>query len=140
MQVKRERSEGYAPTMPVGSILLVEDEESVREVIETVLRAEGYEVVSARHGSEALDVLRGGFRPCIIILDLMMPVMDGWQFRGEQLRDPELLKIPTVVYSAVGEIDEAVETLNVAGGFQKGDFAEMLRFVAQFCPRPAGSF
>ncbi len=118
-------------------ILLVEDEDEVREVIETVLRSEGYDVTPVRHGREALDVLRRGLRPCIIILDLMMPVMDGWQFRAEQLRDSELLKIPTVVYSAIGGIDEAVESLNVAGGFQKGDFAEMLRFVAQFCPRPA---
>lgn len=118
-------------------ILLVEDEDEVREVIETVLRSEGYDVTPVRHGREALDVLRRGLRPCMIILDLMMPVMDGWQFRTEQLRDSELLKIPTVVYSAIGEIDEAIESLNVAGGFQKGDFAEMLRFVAQFCPRPA---
>jgi CheY-like chemotaxis protein len=140
MHPKREQSEGWPPTLPIGAILLVEDEDSVREVIETVLRGEGYDVVCARDGSEALDVLRSGFRPCIIILDLMMPVMDGWQFRTEQLSDPELLKIPTVVYSAVGDIDEAVESLNVAGGFQKGDFAEMLRFVAQFCPRRSGSF
>jgi len=140
MEAKRERSEGGPPTLPLGAILLVEDEDAVREVIETVLREEGYEVLSARHGSEALEVLRRGFRPCIIILDLMMPVMDGWQFRSEQLRDAELLKIPTVVYSAVGDLDEAVATLNVAGGFQKGDFAEMLRFVAQFCPRRAATF
>ena len=50
-----------------------------------------------------------------------------------QLDDPELLKIPTVVYTAVGNVRETVEKLNVAGGFEKGDFAEMLRFVAQFC-------
>jgi len=123
-----------SPTLPAGVILLVEDEASVREVIEAVLQDEGYRVVCTENGAEALEILRSGLRPCIIILDLMMPVMDGWQFRAAQLRDPELLKIPTVVYSAVGEIDEAVEKLNVAGGFQKGDFAEMLRFVAQFCP------
>jgi CheY-like chemotaxis protein len=122
------------PTLPAGVILLVEDEASVREVIEAVLHDEGYRVVSTVDGAEALDVLRKGLRPCIIILDLMMPVMDGWQFRAHQMRDAELLKIPTVVYSAVGNVEEAVETLNVAGGFQKGDFAEMLRFVAQFCP------
>src|SRR5262249_35831166 len=91
--------------------------------------------VCATNGADALTVLRGGLRPCMIVLDLMMPVMDGWQFRAEQLNDPELLKIPTVIYSAVGRIDEAVETLNVAGGFQKDDFAEMLRFGAHFCPR-----
>lgn len=120
--------------MPAAVILLVEDEASIREVIEAVLQAEGYRVVCTVNGSDALDILRSGLRPCMIILDLMMPVMDGWQFRAAQLRDPELLKVPTVVYSAVGNIRETVEKLNVAGGFEKGDFAEMLRFVAQFCP------
>jgi CheY-like chemotaxis protein len=122
------------PTLPAAVILLVEDEPPIREVIEAVLQAEGYEVVCTANGCDALDVLRAGLRPCIIILDLMMPVMDGWQFRGAQLRDPELLKIPTIVYSAVGNVRESVEELNVAGGFEKGDFAEMLRFVEQFCP------
>lgn len=123
-----------SPTSPARVILLVEDEASVREVIEAVLQDEGYRVVCAENGVDALEVLESGLRPCIVILDLMMPIMDGWQFREVQMRDPELLKIPTVVYSAVGDIDQAVERLNVAGGFQKGDFGEMLRFVAQFCP------
>jgi CheY-like chemotaxis protein len=123
-----------APRRPPATILLVEDEEAIREMTEAVLQSEGYSMVSTGNGADALDVLREGVRPCMIILDLMMPVMDGWQFRTAQLRDPELLKIPTVVYTAVGNVREAVETLNVAGGFEKGDLAEMLRFVAQFCP------
>jgi len=131
---KRESSDSNAPTLPAAVILLVEDEASMREVIEAVLQEEGYSVVCTVNGADALDILRSGLRPCVIILDLMMPVMDGWQFRAAQLEDSELLKIPTVVYSAVGNINEAVQTLNVAGGFQKGDFTEMLRFVAQFCP------
>jgi len=134
MQFSGEPSDSRAPTLPEAVILLVEDEASMREVIEAVLHEEGYRVVCSDNGADALDVLRSGLRPCIIILDLMMPIMDGWQFRAAQLGDSELLKIPTVVYSAVGNVSEAVETLNVAGGFQKGDFAEMLRFVAQFCP------
>src|SRR5690606_32731818 len=127
-------SNAGAPPRPPATLLLVEDEEAIREVMEAVLQAEGYCVVSTGNGADALDVLRDGLRPCMIILDLMMPVMDGWQFRLAQLRDPELLKIPTVVYTAVGNVRETVENLNVAGGFEKGDFAEMLRFVAQFCP------
>jgi CheY-like chemotaxis protein len=126
-------SSSGAPALPPAVILLVEDEAAIREVSEAVLEAEGYRVVSACNGSDALDVLRAGLRPCMIILDLMMPVMDGWQFRQAQLGDPELLKIPTVVYTAVGNVRETVEKLNVAGGFEKGDFSEMLRFVGQFC-------
>ncbi|HEY8516723.1 MAG TPA: response regulator [Candidatus Binatia bacterium] len=135
MESKDESSRARGHTLPTPLVLLIEDEDSVREAIAAVLDTEGYRVRTARHGREALEMLRGGLRPCMIILDLMMPVMDGWQFRAEQLRDPELLKIPTVVYSAVGNIDEAIEHLNVAGGFEKGDFTEMLHFVAQFCPR-----
>ena len=127
-------SNAGAPRRPPATILLVEDEPAIREVMEAVLQAEGYGVVSAGNGADALDVLRDGLRPGMIILDLMMPVMDGWQFRMAQLRDPELLKIPTVVYTAVGNVRETVEELNVAGGFEKGDFTEMLRFVGQFCP------
>lgn len=123
-----------APALPQPVILLVEDEATIREVIEAVLGAEGYRVVSTANGFDALEVLRAGLRPCMIILDLMMPVMDGWQFRVAQMRDPELLKIPTVVYTAIGNVRETVEQLNVAGGFEKGDFTEMLRFVEQFCP------
>ncbi|MBY0275258.1 response regulator [Candidatus Binatia bacterium] len=125
------------PALPAPLILLVEDEAPIREVIEAVLEAEGYRVVSSGDGSDALAVLRSGLRPCMIILDLMMPVMDGWQFRLAQLRDAELLKIPTVVYTAIGNVREVVEELNVAGGFEKGDFVEMLRFVGQFCPSRA---
>ena len=127
-------SDSSTPTQTQGLILLVEDEGSIREVMDAVLQAEGYRVVCAVNGADALDTLRAGLRPCMIILDLMMPVMDGWQFRATQMRDGELLKIPTVVYSAVGNIRETVEALNVAGGFEKGDFNEMLRFVGQFCP------
>lgn len=131
---KGESFQASAPTLPAGVILLVEDEAAVREVIEAVLQEEGYRVVCTINGADALEILRSGLRPCMIILDLMMPVMDGWQFRAAQLQDGELLKIPTVVYSAVGNINETVHSLNVAGGFQKGDFNEMLRFVSQFCP------
>jgi CheY-like chemotaxis protein len=133
VEPKSEFSQGSPPTLPAGVVLLVDDEPSIREVSEALLESEGYRVVCAVDGSDALAILRGGLRPCIIILDLMMPVMDGWEFRRQQLGDRELLKIPTIVYSAVGGIDEAVEALNVAGGFEKGDFDEMLRFVAQFC-------
>ena len=115
-------------------ILVVEDDAELRESLAESLALRGYQVDTVVDGRAALDRMRQT-QPDIVVLDLLMPVMDGWQFRAEQLRDPELLKIPTVVYSAVGNIDEAIEHLNVAGGFEKGDFTEMLHFVAQFCPR-----
>ena len=118
----------------VRPVLVVEDDEGTREMLRYLVESAGYPVATASNGREALEQLRNGLIPSLILLDLMMPVMDGWQFRAAQLRDGDLLKIPTVVYSAVGNIRETVEKLNVAGGFEKGDFTEMLRFVAQFCP------
>jgi CheY-like chemotaxis protein len=82
------------------SILLVEDDEIVRRAIQMVLEWEGYHVECASNGQEALDMLRAGARPGLILLDVMMPVLDGGQFREEQKRDPALASIPVIVISA----------------------------------------
>ncbi len=84
------------------SILLVEDDEIIRRAIQMVLEWEGYRVECAANGQEALDVLRSGARPALILLDVMMPVLDGEAFRREQLRDPALAAIPVIVVSAAG--------------------------------------
>jgi CheY-like chemotaxis protein len=79
----------------------VEDDEIVRRAIQMVLEWEGYQVQCAGNGQEALDLLRaGGKQPCLILLDVMMPVLDGEQFRQEQLRDPSIASIPVIVVSA----------------------------------------
>jgi two-component system chemotaxis response regulator CheY len=83
------------------SILLVEDDEIVRRAIQMVLEWEGYQVHCAGNGQEALDLLgTGEIQPCLILLDVMMPVLDGEQFRHEQLRDPRIASIPVIVVSA----------------------------------------
>jgi signal transduction histidine kinase len=81
-------------------VLLVDDEHDIREVFEAVLRYDGYEVLSCSDGQQAMDLLRRGARPDAIILDLMMPVMDGWQFRVAQKADPALASIPVIAVSA----------------------------------------
>ena len=81
--------------------MVVEDETAARAGMELLLRGAGYEAVSAPNGQEALDLLRSGVRARVILLDLMMPVMDGWTFRREQLRDPQLAHIPVIVLSAL---------------------------------------
>lgn len=65
-----------------------------------VLQDEGYEVTCVANGREALAHLRAGHRPCVILLDLMMPVMDGWQFRREQKQDAAIADIPLIVITA----------------------------------------
>ncbi len=84
-----------------GRILLVEDDDALREVLAEVLADEGYEVDCAANGREALEHLRGSVpSPDAILLDLVMPVMDGWAFRDAQRRSQRLAVIPTLVLSA----------------------------------------
>ncbi len=82
-------------------VLVVEDDHLIREAIAEALDEEGFEVVEAANGREALDKLHGPEPASLVLLDLMMPVMDGWSFREAQLHDPEISNIPVVVLSAV---------------------------------------
>jgi CheY-like chemotaxis protein len=84
----------------VGAILVVEDDEDVRESLAAILEDAGHVVTTAADGNKALELLRGGLRPRLILLDLMMPVLDGFEFRIEQWRDPGLSTIPVVVITA----------------------------------------
>jgi CheY-like chemotaxis protein len=86
-------------------VLVVEDDEDVRDAMTGILESKGYTVCSAQHGADALEHLRSGITPCIILLDLMMPVMDGWTFHDETQKDPLLAAIPTVILSAVSQRD-----------------------------------
>jgi CheY-like chemotaxis protein len=86
-----------------GTLLLIEDAPDLQELLAEMLTAAGYRVVAASHGGEALDRLRSGPPVNLILLDLMMPVMDGWRFREEQLHDPSFASIPVVVISANAE-------------------------------------
>lgn len=82
-------------------LLVVEDDPLTREAMCEMLTEAGYAVASAANGADALSHLRSHERPCLILLDLMMPVMTGQQFRSEQLRDPTLADIPVIIVSAV---------------------------------------
>ena len=85
----------------MATILLVEDNDDVREMMLVALQLEGHAVWTARNGSEALEVLKDRPAPCLILMDLMMPVMNGWELRKALKADPKFSEIPTVVISAV---------------------------------------
>jgi len=85
---------------PDKSVLIVEDDADVRESLVAILESEGYRVLEAENGAVALDQLRRDVPVCLILLDLFMPTMNGWTFRDEQLRDPQLAPIPVIVISA----------------------------------------
>ncbi|XYI00123.1 response regulator [Sorangium sp. So ce1128] len=87
------------PSRP-RTILVIEDDQGVMSALIEVLSDEGYEVMTAANGAEALAMLREGPPPSLIVLDLMMPVMDGYAFRAEQLRTPAIAGVPVVVFTA----------------------------------------
>ena len=93
------------------SILIVEDDEGVQEALANVLSEEGYEVEVARDGNEALQRLESGPAPSLILLDLMMPQMDGIEFRARQLANSRLANIPVIVVSARPDARSTAERL-----------------------------
>ena len=104
---------------PVKRVLIVEDDEDIRDVLLQVLELEGYRVVAAANGQEALALLRNGEHPDLILLDLMMPVMDGWQFRAEQQKHSEWSEIPVVILSAHGNAQQKAAGIQAAGYLRK---------------------
>jgi CheY-like chemotaxis protein len=95
-------------------ILLVEDEPDLRADLAFLLEDEGYRVRTSAHGAEALALLERGARPALILLDLMMPVMDGWETRARLRTMPALSKIPVVILSGVANDEEEIAALAVA--------------------------
>jgi CheY-like chemotaxis protein len=111
-----------------SSVLIIEDDFEIRKALLDILRSEGYSVQAATDGQEALEVLRkGAQKPNVIILDLMMPVMDGWIFRNHQLQDPSIAKIPVIVITAEGTAKAKAKAMNAVAGIRKPiDLDELL--------------
>jgi signal transduction histidine kinase len=105
-----EETEGRRPRGPQTArerILLVEDDHSIREALRGILEEEGYAVTTAENGRQALEQLGAGGAPDLIVLDLRMPIMDGWEFRTVQKSDPRLARIPVLAVSADGSAKAA---------------------------------
>jgi signal transduction histidine kinase len=94
------RTPGFEKRASGRSLLVVEDDADIREALDGLLSTEGFRVTGCCNGREALDWLHASSKPDLIVLDLMMPVMDGWQFRVAQKHDPALASIPVVALSA----------------------------------------
>lgn len=120
--------------MSVCSIMVVEDDFDIREVVADLLTAEGYEVIIAANGREALDYLESRAPPCVILLDLMMPVMNGWQFLEMLRKDCRLSQVPVVVVTASPSSVSGANAL-IRKPF---DLDDLVRTVSRFCscPRP----
>jgi CheY-like chemotaxis protein len=107
-------------------ILLIEDDPDIRTDLSEILQDEGHEVTTAENGIEGLLILRGGPRPDLILLDLMMPIMDGWEFRAEQLRDSSFRTVPVVILSGAANIAREATDLSASGHVGKPIRLELL--------------
>jgi CheY-like chemotaxis protein len=122
------------------TVFVVDDDREVRESLRTLLQLDGYKVKTARDGQHALEQLRDGLRPCIILLDLMMPGMDGRHFRAEQLRDPELAHIPVLIFSRHHDPQENAASLGPAAHLRKPAYIDtVLQLIEAHCVRQHGS-
>ncbi len=101
------------------AILVVDDELDLREGFASILRSGGYSVETASDGAQALELLMRGLRPSLIILDLMMEGVNGWQFRSAQLADPKLVDIPVIIVTGGTEHPMDPVLQGVAGLLRK---------------------
>jgi CheY-like chemotaxis protein len=119
------------------NVLVVEDHADLREMLAVLLQAEGFEVQTASNGREALERLNDT-PPAVILLDLMMPVMTGDQFRERQLADPRFRDVPVICMTAAHDGPARADRLQANAFFQKPvDFERLLGAVRQHA-RPAG--
>ena len=114
------------------TVLVVEDDQDTREMLGRFLELEGFNVETAANGRQALERLGSGIGASVIVLDLMMPVMDGWQFRLEQIRDASLSHIPVIVVSAAGR--DRIDKIKAEAYLSKPvDLDELLQRITQYC-------
>lgn len=118
-----------------STVLVVEDDADVRQSLCEVLEDNGYVPVAAANGRDGLDCLRSApAKPCLVLLDIMMPVMDGWGFRTAQLEDPEFGDVPVVVLSAHASAESAARKMKASSFLRKPiDIDTLLAAVQRFC-------
>lgn len=118
--------------MGCKSILVIEDDEDILDILKTFLEIEGYKVKTALNGRIGLELLPQMEKPCLILLDLMMPVMDGWAFTEALEQDVVLACIPVVVVTA---FSEKATSIKLARSIIKKpvDIDVLLRIVEQYC-------
>jgi CheY-like chemotaxis protein len=117
-----------------GRVLIIDDEADVRELFCDILHGAGFEAVSAESGAEGLEILRSDPRIKVVLLDLLMPEMDGWRFRHHQLSQPQYAAIPTVIVTGAPLGGAAHEQLQAADYLSKPVTRErLIGTVAKYC-------
>jgi CheY-like chemotaxis protein len=117
-------------------ILVVEDDAAIRDELADVLREHGYDVLVAENGEEALGRLSSEDPLCLIVLDLMMPIMDGWGFRAEQLKHPRVAHVPVVLISGGHDAAHEAAALGAVGYLVKPfKWEALIKVVERGCRR-----
>ena len=117
-----------------GGVLIVEDDEDIRADLAAILRLKGFAVAEAANGLEALARMRDEL-PCVLLLDLMMPEMNGWELGAVMRAEERLAGVPIVVVSGAGRLDQSTSTLSPAAVLPKPfELNHLLDVVRRFCP------
>jgi CheY-like chemotaxis protein len=120
--------------MKPHTVLIVEDEEDLREMMREALELKGYRVVTAHEGQDALDKLAGIEQLCLVLLDLLMPGMNGWEFFEKMRERPELAQVPVIVHSSASNR----APVGVTRVLQKPIlFDRLISVVGEYCASPA---
>jgi CheY-like chemotaxis protein len=121
-------------------VLLVDDDSPSVEALREMLEYEGLQVVWEQNGRDALSRLRESGEFCVILLDLMMPVLDGFGFRRQQLQDPKLASIPVIIITADGTAAERAKELGTEVYFRKPiSPPDLLRAIRKYCRPESGA-
>ena len=121
----------------VPVVLVVDDDEDLLSILRDVIEEEGYRVATACDGEGALALLQSDDKPCMILLDLKMPGMDGGEFRKRQLADPRLAEIPVVGFTGLWNGEETAHRLALASCLRKPvNLHKLLETVAHYCSDP----
>jgi len=123
--------------MPSPLIMVIDDDPDIRSALSEVLQEEGYRVRAVADGREALSSLSAEELPDLILLDLMMPIVDGWTFRAEQMMNPKLASIPVIVVTAAGADGRAAD-LGVEVVPKPFDTRALVSLIRCHCPRVEG--
>ena len=117
-----------------GGVLVVDDDMGIRGVLTQLLQDEGHRVASAANGQEALERLAAQRPPGVILLDLMMPVMNGWEVMNRRRDDERIASIPVIVISADGQVREKANAIGAVGYLTKPiDLDRLLDTVERYC-------
>ncbi len=120
-------------------VLIVDDDARIRALMARLLETSGYSAVEAANGKEALASMREQ-RPCVILLDLQMPIMDGWEFRRQQLADPDLADVPVICVTGYYDSSDVFRTAGVRCFTKPVQLSALLQAIREVCApaeRPA---